>query len=579
MKTAIALLFAALMVFSFCAIIQAGGGDEVQPFNSEEGYGFVKPILSPGGRDDITWQAITSAPVGIGRTSTGVIGNYVYFFGSGTGTSTGIAYHIPTNTWVNSTPPPLPHRNYCGVVANGSFYLFGRYDQVQLLAFGDLQKFTPSGGGPTGTWTNLTSYPLSACGFAGDWDGGNYVYLVGGSDYTGGTYRGRINLFYRYNLTTNQYEALPSYPDTTNYCGGKFFNGKLYVMGGTDNAGAYLDAVRAFNPVTNQWENMANLPQANGFLLFSTTMNSRYIFCVGGGGGYSTWPALNAVQVYDPLANTWSLETPLPVTYGLNTATYVQAGNYILRVGGYNGTTWFSVAYKGLNPPGSSLTIDLTPSTTPVIIPSTGGNFSYTVTIQNLTSSAVTFDAWSEVVLPNGAVYGPLINRRGLVAPGSATISRLLSQNVPSIAPPGTYTYVGKVRVMPDSTVTYDSFPFSKLVDDFGGGTVYTWDVYGWDEMSAPASLNVPEEAVLLSAFPNPFNPSTTIGFQLEEAAMVKLAVFDITGREAARLVEGWLSEGAHQAVFDCGDLVSGVYFARLEGESVNCVKKLLLVK
>ncbi len=578
MKASISLLGFFFLSLALAAALIADTPRNEFPVNSEMGFGYVKPIYSPGGAvDSIAWQSIANAPVGIGRTSSGVIGDYVYFFGSGTGNATGIAYHIPTNTWVNSVAPPLVHRNYCGVVANGCFYLFGRYDQVNLVAYGDLQRFTPTGGGPLGVWDTLACYPVQACGFTGDWDGGNYVYLSGGSDYTGGTYRGRINLAHRYNLSTNQYEVLPAYPDTCNYSGGKWFDGKFYVMGGTNNSGSYLDVVRAFNPATNQWENKASLPQANGFLLFSTSKNSRYIFCVGGGGGYSTWPAIDAVQVYDPYADAWFLESPLPVNYGLNSAVYVQDGNYILRVGGYNGSTWFNVAYKGLNPPGGPLLLTLTPRTTPIQLPPSGGNIIFSAEIENLTNSAVNFDAWTEVILPNGTVYGPIIERFGLTAPGSATIMRQLSQNVPGIAPPGNYTYVGKVRALPDSMVSLDSFPFTKLAGDAAPNPNQGWTLHGWDDeekISVPCS----QFSVLYSS-PNPFNASTAISFELRVAGNVKMAVYDIQGREVARLAEGYYPAGTHQAVWEASAMSSGVYFARLTAEGMTQTQKLLLVK
>ncbi len=69
----------------------------------------------------------------------------------------------------------------------------------------------------------------------------------------------------------------------------------------------------------------------------------------------------------------------------------------------------------------------------------------------------------------------------------------------------------------------------------------------------------------LLSNYPNPFNPTTLIRFRMAEAGAVRVAVYDLLGREIAVLVNGTMPEGTHEATFDATDLASGVYVYRLE--------------
>jgi Secretion system C-terminal sorting domain len=64
--------------------------------------------------------------------------------------------------------------------------------------------------------------------------------------------------------------------------------------------------------------------------------------------------------------------------------------------------------------------------------------------------------------------------------------------------------------------------------------------------------------------FPNPFNPSTVINYQLVGVSSVKLMVYDILGREIATLVNGMKSAGYYSATFDASRLASGIYFARI---------------
>ncbi len=80
-------------------------------------------------------------------------------------------------------------------------------------------------------------------------------------------------------------------------------------------------------------------------------------------------------------------------------------------------------------------------------------------------------------------------------------------------------------------------------------------------EASAPA---LPTAYALEAAYPNPFNPETTIAFSLPEAGRVQLGVFDLLGREAARLIDGDMEAGRHTLRFSGRDLASGVYVYRL---------------
>lgn len=83
----------------------------------------------------------------------------------------------------------------------------------------------------------------------------------------------------------------------------------------------------------------------------------------------------------------------------------------------------------------------------------------------------------------------------------------------------------------------------------------------------------------ILNCFPNPFNPSTNISFQLQTTGKVNLTIFDITGREVAMLVDGMKPTGSHQVTFDASTLSSGIYFARLTAGEFRAVQKMLLVK
>ncbi|MEO8666473.1 MAG: T9SS type A sorting domain-containing protein [Ignavibacteria bacterium] len=89
----------------------------------------------------------------------------------------------------------------------------------------------------------------------------------------------------------------------------------------------------------------------------------------------------------------------------------------------------------------------------------------------------------------------------------------------------------------------------------------------------------LPKEFLLYNNYPNPFNPSTTIKFDLPVESNVNLSIFDITGREISVLVNDKLSAGTHEYKWNAAQLSSGIYFYKIKTESYSKVMKMLLVK
>jgi 1,4-alpha-glucan branching enzyme len=96
---------------------------------------------------------------------------------------------------------------------------------------------------------------------------------------------------------------------------------------------------------------------------------------------------------------------------------------------------------------------------------------------------------------------------------------------------------------------------------------------------SESAAPSRPTRFALEQNFPNPFNPSTVINYELAQASMVKLEVFDVLGRSVETIVNERKPAGNYSARFDGRNLSSGVYFYRLATEKFTATKKMLLVK
>jgi hypothetical protein len=116
----------------------------------------------------------------------------------------------------------------------------------------------------------------------------------------------------------------------------------------------------------------------------------------------------------------------------------------------------------------------------------------------------------------------------------------------------------------------------------YPAGSIYS---DGWLAGLAPESLQVAGSPIphpssfILSVYPNPFNPSTEIVYDLPAPARVSLRVFDLLGREVRVLVDGFAEAGTHRVMFDGRGLASGIYVCRLQAGTRVESRKLVLLK
>jgi hypothetical protein len=96
---------------------------------------------------------------------------------------------------------------------------------------------------------------------------------------------------------------------------------------------------------------------------------------------------------------------------------------------------------------------------------------------------------------------------------------------------------------------------------------------------SEPIEVSIPEQYALYPNFPNPFNASTQIVYELPKAGQVSLAIFNLLGEEITSLAKGVQSAGTHTVTFDGASLSSGIYFARLDAGTFSQTRKLMLLK
>jgi uncharacterized repeat protein (TIGR03806 family) len=121
----------------------------------------------------------------------------------------------------------------------------------------------------------------------------------------------------------------------------------------------------------------------------------------------------------------------------------------------------------------------------------------------------------------------------------------------------------------------------TSLVDLAGTAVIRKWI----EELGAATGVDItnqsdfPDRYYLYPAYPNPFNATTTIVYQLPAASHVKLEIYDIRGAKVATLVENKQAAGKHQVRWQADAYASGIYFYKLTTEEYSHTRKIILIK
>lgn len=136
------------------------------------------------------------------------------------------------------------------------------------------------------------------------------------------------------------------------------------------------------------------------------------------------------------------------------------------------------------------------------------------------------------------------------------------------------------VTVTPDTTDTgvFDYYGYLTLHSNSCPDSARQVDVIAI-VLDADDGLAAAPLSFSLGAYPNPFNPSTTLTFTLPKDEVAKLIIYDITGRAVQTLMEGFQSAGVHHFTINASAWASGLYLARLQTPSTSLMQKLLLLK
>lgn len=477
--------------------------------------------------ESTTWNQLPNSPTAFGRTAHGAIGEYVYVFCSQNATSMALAYHIPTNTWVNSTPPNAPNFNTGFCVANGELY--------KLSGTTGAEKFTPTSGG-AGTWTNFTVAPSVLMNAQNSmvWDKGDYIYA-----YSSSTSSPYPSYFYRMNLTTQVWEQRTSSLYPRRYAGMAYLDGYIYLIGGLKSDASAENVCQRYDPVSNTWSEIAPLPENVNFTKWSVDTDGRYVFLIGSGGGFSGYTVSTTFYYYDPLTNTWSVESSLPVLRGLPVGLFVPNYLKVFWGGGNDGTVgnvFQPHVWEGVG--GVYIPVELTSFT---------ANVNLNEVILNWTTASETNNARFIIERSEDGITFKDIG----TIKGNGTINQQNNYYFTDV--PGIGKYFYRLNQI-----------------DFNGSSNYS------NVVEVDLVIN---DFRLFQNYPNPFNPQTNIKFQISEKSHVSLKVFDLLGNEVAELVNENKEPGIYDIEFNASSLSSGTYFYTLSTPSISETKKLIVIK
>jgi len=118
------------------------------------------------------------------------------------------------------------------------------------------------------------------------------------------------------------------------------------------------------------------------------------------------------------------------------------------------------------------------------------------------------------------------------------------------------------------------------LIEYTGELTIESAIVADWYESDiAVNSIILPSEYMLSSAYPNPFNPTTTLSFALPSQSDVTITIYNMQGRQVSTLIDGNMEAGYHSVVWNADAQASGVYFVKMMTSEFTKTQKLMLVK
>jgi N-acetylneuraminic acid mutarotase len=295
----------------------------------------------------INWSTVAPSPIPRAEAEGAVVNGKLYVFGgyvdsTFTPTNRADVYDPATNTWQQLASMPLA-LSHMGVAADAhDIYVAGGYPPgpngtYQTFATTSVSKYDVD----TNTWTAMPSLPAARGGGGLALENGT-LHFFGGSDIN----RADAATHWTLPLGGTSWQLSTPLPVARNHLGGVTLNGKIYAVGGQqgqDAAAVYSAEVDVWDASTSSWKAVASLPSARSHISGATFAMGGRIIVLGGETAYMF--STPQTVAYDPVADSWTQLTPLPVAIHSGVAGNL-SGTIYYTTGAFQQTT-----YKGV--PGS----------------------------------------------------------------------------------------------------------------------------------------------------------------------------------------------------------------------------------
>ncbi len=276
------------------------------------------------------WATLASVPTPVEGMSVAGVGNQIIaacgFAGGDTATTR--IYDIASDTWSFGAPAPGTNSESAGTSHGGLFYsLGGRESGPGSLARDDLWAYDRT----TDLWTVLAPMTTARAGL-GIAVQDNTIYAIGGRTGTGGPGSGGVLATVEaYDIDTDTWTPVASLPSARSDLAAATVGGKIYVFGGINAAGTFLDDVDVYDPITNAWSTApADMPTARA-AFYAVATKGGTVYAIGGWDGGSS--GLSTNDAYKVASDTWTSGL-LPMPTPRAEAGAVGHGGRIYIVGG-----------------------------------------------------------------------------------------------------------------------------------------------------------------------------------------------------------------------------------------------------
>ncbi|MHA7287365.1 malectin domain-containing carbohydrate-binding protein [Arthrobacter sp. MDT3-44] len=265
-----------------------------------------------------SWTPAPTAPEAIFETAATTVGGKIYRFGGFNSKfevfRTYSSFDPATSTWkALGAMPSAAAESHQGITNDGRYiYLAGGFagnldsSHTPTQAVNDrVWRYDPQ----ANTWTAITRLPQPR-------GAGVLGYVNGELHYISGNPADRVTNVgdhFVYNLSTGAWRTAAPLPNPKDHMSSAEVGGKIYILGGEHGHDKYHEQqadAHVYDPATNTWSRLADLPRAKSHLEAATFVSSGQI--VMAGGQIDDFQPMSQVSAFNPASNTWSMLTPLP---------------------------------------------------------------------------------------------------------------------------------------------------------------------------------------------------------------------------------------------------------------------------